>query len=229
MSWSIDIKAPRFRFTKVKLWKAVNGHLYQSFNDTKRDLKLKLLFKVIKVKELRLGSEFHCDSFYYLENLPMTSKVQFLFGAIILLPFFSIYFLEWLKEHLRYSQSSASFEFITSFVPDQDSFPSLSLSIYIYIHTHTHTYIYIYSYVRDGTHHFLWHKITFYTESYLLRKPGIYGTEERHWATKTVLSGIYTIVCIIQFISTGTENWMLHKRQKHGLWRWFWRLGWGDE
>ena len=22
---------------------------------------------------------------------------------------------------------------------------------------------------------------------------------------------------------------MLHKRQEHGLWRWFWELGWGDE
>ena len=60
MSQSIDIKVPRFRFTKVRLWKAVNGYLHQSFNDIDRHLKV--LFKVTKLKELRLESKYHCDS-----------------------------------------------------------------------------------------------------------------------------------------------------------------------
>lgn len=169
------------------------------------------MFKVTKLKKLRLKSKYHCDSFHYPENLPMISKVQFLSGTITPSTFFSIYFPEWLKEHLCYSSQCYTSFGIYYTVPNQDSS--------LYIHDH----------IRDGTYHFLWHKMTFYVESYLLRKPKIYGTEGIHWTTKTVRHGIYTIIHVIQFISTGMETWMLPKRQEHGLWRWFWELGWGDE
>jgi hypothetical protein len=86
MSQSIAVKVPRFRFTKVKLEKAVNGYLHQSFNDSDRHLKV--LFKVRKLKELRLESKYHCD--YYPENIPYDLKSsKFLAGTITPSTFFS--------------------------------------------------------------------------------------------------------------------------------------------
>ena len=73
MSQSIAVKVPRFRFSKGKLEKAVNGYLHQSFNDIDRHLKV--LFKVRKLKELRLESKYHCDSIT-LKIFLMISKVQ---------------------------------------------------------------------------------------------------------------------------------------------------------
>lgn len=70
-----------------------------------------------------------------------------------------------------------------------------------------------------------WHSILSFIYSESLKSM----VQKEYIELQTVRHDIYTIIHVIQFISTGMETWMLHKRQEHGLWRWFWELGWGDE